>query len=582
MHTATQDRPVRAQEMWILRLRAVAPDVQYPKLLPYLQRALDAQRHELKSILGNLPVQLRVFADKEAARKHQLALSSLGAVALTDRAQMLGDWLLEEVWLQQFRSQMRWAMDGEVQLLYAMLRCDQPQAPWRLAQACSRSLDEGYQVLNSTDIVLKCPMAGEQGAAAWLAKVQRELVSKLGGEMRFASAMAICPDDGTQVEQVLAKLSHRIEARASWDAKRSAAAPPFVRWPLAGELWRECVSLGPLRSREGLPEETVRWLRDSWPVGIEQDWNHVSMVDERILEQRNALLIAYANRQDSRRRLREELLQRLETVSKVPTLPTHALEIYKLAQDRDYDTNTLAAIVERDPGLSTRVLAVVNSPHFGLASTVDSIRHALVLLGGEEIAHIALSVSTETVFSQLKSRAGAALWKHSFKVAEISRSLARRVDPALVPMVFTAGLLHDVGKVCLYVVASREMQECETRAQELCLPSMLIERSQLGIDHAELGGLMLARWGLPQNLIETVNRHHGVWPGDSALPLSAALIGLADHMAHRLDDSDNAGDEMRLSQCQLRTLSPHLGMLDGTGVDLLAQDVREGLGQQAA
>ncbi|MEI9941869.1 MAG: response regulator [Pseudomonadota bacterium] len=179
---------------------------------------------------------------------------------------------------------------------------------------------------------------------------------------------------------------------------------------------------------------------------------------------------------------------------------------------------TIANIVQKDVGISAKLLQLVNSAFFGLPRQTTSLPQAVHYLGLATIRSLVLSHS---VFAQL-GQGNAAFaeegHEHALACAGLARQLMKRGPEA--ELAFTAGLLHDVGSL---VLASRLPREyaliCEC-AEATGRPLHVVEHERLGVSHADVGAYLLGLWGLPHEVLDIVAFHHAPWT--ESLPLDAA------------------------------------------------------------
>ncbi len=203
---------------------------------------------------------------------------------------------------------------------------------------------------------------------------------------------------------------------------------------------------------------------------------------------------------------REALLALLE---RVPPLPAIVLELLRSLDDENANIAQLARKIGLDPPLSARILRVVNSPFYGMQGQVSSLSEAVMVLGFSNVRSLALAASLSSRF-KLRPAGGldpAYLWEHSFCTALACRLLARlaRVNPETA---FTAGLLHDIGRIGLLVLDEKHVQEIVELRTGKTLSASQAERQVLGFDHAQLGARLLERWRLPPAIVRAVERHH--------------------------------------------------------------------------
>ena len=203
------------------------------------------------------------------------------------------------------------------------------------------------------------------------------------------------------------------------------------------------------------------------------------------------------------------LVSQLRTV---PSLPALYLDLMHEMKSENASLQRVGDIISRDPGMSVKILQLVNSAFFGLPRHVSGPAEAALFLGIETIKTLVLSLQIFSQFDHAKIRAFnlGALWKHSWETAllakQVSGSEERNMKQA--EQAFTAGLLHDIGKLLLAANLPSVYQEALDLAQTLAIPVPEAERTILGASHAEVGGYLLGLWGLPQPVVDGVTFHH--------------------------------------------------------------------------
>jgi putative nucleotidyltransferase with HDIG domain len=225
----------------------------------------------------------------------------------------------------------------------------------------------------------------------------------------------------------------------------------------------------------------------------------------------------------------------------LPTVPDIYFKILNALQEPDCPAERIADIAATDPGLTSKLLQLVNSAFFGFASPVSSPKEAVMILGTGTIRSLAL---TCRLFSAFKLDASSALtldqvWNHSCRVARMAEHIARleHSNHAIIEQAFTAGLLHDLGKLILAQAIGPDYAALVRQAQrEKCVLGEL-EKKVLGTSHAEIGASLLQLWGLPSPLVEAVLYHEA--PEDGAPDGFSALIAV--HVANVLDHEAHNG-----------------------------------------
>jgi len=170
----------------------------------------------------------------------------------------------------------------------------------------------------------------------------------------------------------------------------------------------------------------------------------------------------------------------------------------------------IADLIEKDTVLAGNILKLVNSALYGLAGTVNSIRHAVSLLGINKLRNAALSMSVARMWSQVKTPPGwstANFNQHSVGVAILSDFLAQRLDVAYAEGAFAAGLFHDLGLMLVATGLHDEYKQLSLLCQQTNKWNPEYEIQVLGMTHAELSAEALAKWNLPEE-IQTAVRYH--------------------------------------------------------------------------
>lgn len=197
-------------------------------------------------------------------------------------------------------------------------------------------------------------------------------------------------------------------------------------------------------------------------------------------------------------------------VGKLPSLPAIYYDLNKAVDDPASSIATIGAIVRKDQSLASRLLKLANSAIYSFPSEVDTIEEALQLIGLRQIRDLALVTCVVAAFKNLPVQLVNVpdFWRHSIACGVASGLMAeKRHDPAP-ERFFTGGLLHDIGRLIMYLKAEKESVEIFNRIETENLPPCKAETLVLGFDHAELGGELLSLWKLPTSLVEMVRRHH--------------------------------------------------------------------------
>jgi putative nucleotidyltransferase with HDIG domain len=195
----------------------------------------------------------------------------------------------------------------------------------------------------------------------------------------------------------------------------------------------------------------------------------------------------------------------------LPSLPEAFMRVSAQLEDENCSVEQVARSIQTDPSITTRILKLVNSSYYGLERQVSSVAQALEVLGREHCKHILLDSAVCGVFGDGEDPAFSmlAFWQHSIKTALIARQLAGVCEFVDDPEVmFTAGLLHDIGKLLLIERFPKQMLTAEETMIRHRVDQLSAELSQLGLTHTAVGEALMEHWGLPEILIDCARRHH--------------------------------------------------------------------------
>ena len=199
-------------------------------------------------------------------------------------------------------------------------------------------------------------------------------------------------------------------------------------------------------------------------------------------------------------------------MDRLPTIPSLYTKIIEILQSPDASLEDVALIVQRDPGMTAKMLKLVNSAFFGLSQSIVSPAEAISYLGMETIKSLVLALQ---VFSQYQfARPGGIsvdeVWNHSLRAAEAARMIARHEGLPVKELdeAFVGGLLHDTGKIVLACNCSSDYARVCRLAQTENISMLEAEGRVFSCTHSDVGGYLLGLWGLPVPVVEALAFHH--------------------------------------------------------------------------
>jgi len=240
-----------------------------------------------------------------------------------------------------------------------------------------------------------------------------------------------------------------------------------------------------------------------------------------------------------RQRFRAEVIGR----KNLPTIPAVLSQVLGLVEREDSSTRDLVDLIEHDQALTGKMLRLANSAFFGQSRRVATIPRAVMLLGFSTVRNLALGVKVwDTVAHGIPAARLEGLWMHAVMVAVASKVLGAKLCTGDPDEAFTAGLLHDVGRL---VLATRFKDAYWTAAAGADGVRSIVDAEQeaFGVHHAEVGGWLLEAWGLPPSIVEAARQHHATpdRPGTTGLVAMANRLVAVTDVAERRVRPEAAG-----------------------------------------
>ncbi len=226
----------------------------------------------------------------------------------------------------------------------------------------------------------------------------------------------------------------------------------------------------------------------------------------------------------------------LKQIRNVPSLPSVVIRIRQYLNDPDVSFDALAKVIEHDPGLTANILQLANSAYFGWSRKIKTVKEAITRLGTNRIFQMVLCMSVAPLVRKpikgydMESNA---LWEHSFATAILAEKIVRKLKIRNHEEAFTAGLLHDMGKVVLGTFVEVDDEPIKRIVEQEGVPFNEAERRVVGMDHAEVAAELLASWNLPEEVVAAARWHHEPARAEGEHQQIVDLIHLADALAMR-------------------------------------------------
>ncbi len=198
-------------------------------------------------------------------------------------------------------------------------------------------------------------------------------------------------------------------------------------------------------------------------------------------------------------------------VDSLPPLPDTVVKLINVINDPKSTIEQIVTAVKYDQAVTGELLRLCNSAYYGVSRRITSISDALVALGNVKVLQMVMTVHANSLLTSGQRGYGlepGVLWKHSVAVAIASSSLATRLRLPNANLLFTAGLLHDVGKTILNEHVADRFVEIVRRVKEDKLSFVEAEHNVLGFSHEEVGAMVAEKWKLPDDIVRCIRYHH--------------------------------------------------------------------------
>jgi HD-like signal output (HDOD) protein len=240
------------------------------------------------------------------------------------------------------------------------------------------------------------------------------------------------------------------------------------------------------------------------------------------------------NRPADRNRGKDFLQTFIEKDITLPEIPSIVYELNEVIANPLSTADQMAQVIHKSPSLTALLLKIVNSSFYGLPSPVDRVSLAVTLIGTRELSALALGIS---IISAFKSIPRSLLnmknfLQHSLACGVVCRLLAGQKSMRQTEQMFSAGLLHDMGRLILFIYFPDEMLNVLHEALENSSSLLDMEKKSLGCHHGHIGKYLLSRWRLPLIMENTICFHHE--PDESPDPIPAGIVHVADLLVNGL------------------------------------------------
>jgi len=201
----------------------------------------------------------------------------------------------------------------------------------------------------------------------------------------------------------------------------------------------------------------------------------------------------------------------LKSIDNIPAFPATGNKVAQLLNKADYSVLQVANVIKFDPSITANILKMANSAYFGSQHKISTINDAVMYLGQKNLLR---AIQTAGISKYYKKGASGYfdkatdLWEHSVAVGLMSQILSKKITGEENATLYTASLLHDVGKIIMGEFVQDELKKITMLVSEQQMSFLEAEEIVLGINHADLGGKIAEHWNFPIEIRDAISFHH--------------------------------------------------------------------------
>jgi putative nucleotidyltransferase with HDIG domain len=234
--------------------------------------------------------------------------------------------------------------------------------------------------------------------------------------------------------------------------------------------------------------------------------------------------------------MNKELESMIMSASDLPTIPVVATKVMQLIESESASADELAKVVASDPAVAARVLKISNSSFYGCQRQIQTLSHAIMVLGFSTLKSLVVAASVKQVYKPY-GLTEKMLWEHSFGAGLAARVIANCTRLVNEEEAFLGGLFHDIGKIILNSLDNQQFQRVVQKCYNDGMSFIDAEQQVFSYNHAEVGGLVIKKWNFPAILRDAVLKHHSfefAEDEDTYQVRLTCVVGLANLVCHKL------------------------------------------------
>lgn len=233
--------------------------------------------------------------------------------------------------------------------------------------------------------------------------------------------------------------------------------------------------------------------------------------------------------------MNKELELIIMTANDLPTIPVVATKVMQLVENETATAEEMARVVASDPAVAARILKISNSSFYGCQRQIQTLPHAIMILGFSTLKSLVVAASVKQVYKPF-GLTEKMLWEHSFGAGLAANIIAKSTQQVNGEEAFLGGLFHDIGKIIMNILDSQQFQTVMQKCYNENFSFQEAERQIYPYTHAEVGGLVIRKWNFPAVLTNAVLHHHTfdfIEDEDPYQIQISCVVGLANLFCHK-------------------------------------------------
>jgi len=280
--------------------------------------------------------------------------------------------------------------------------------------------------------------------------------------------------------------------------------------------------------------------------------------------------------------LKAKILRRL---GDLPAMPQVVLKAREIMADANSGVKDVVKVLETDQAITTKILRTANSAYYGMAGKISTIQHASVVLGYKTISELITLASSSGLLDRTLEGYGLGsgdLWRHSLSVGMGSRIIGGRRNPELAETSFSAGLIHDAGKLVLDDYVKERKEDFEEFMEHGRETFMSAEQHIFGFNHAEFGFDVCRHWSIPDEISTAIKYHHTPSKSDKnelayIIYAADAIVNIGDAMAKMGD----MGADLEAMMYMIDDRAMKFLGIEGPDVETIMDEIQESVSRMA-